>query len=477
MLPRLRALHWRMTIASTNPATGETFARFDALSDQELERRLALAERAFAGWRRQRPAARANVLEAAAAELTEQRRELARLATLEMGKLYTAALAEVDKCASCLRWYAENHERLLAVEEVKTDAQRSYVRFDPLGPVLAVMPWNFPYWQVVRFAAPALLAGNVGLLKHASNVPQVALALERVFLEAGLPEGGFQTLLVEAARVKNIVADRRVRAATLTGSEAAGASLAEHAGKNLKKTVLELGGSDPFVVLESAEVEKAAEVAVAARVQNNGQSCIAAKRFIVHERVAALFEAEMQKRMAALRVGDPIDDATEVGPLAMAQVRDDVEEQVKRTVAAGAEVLAGGKRLDGRGFFFAPTLLAGVPTSSAAAVEEVFGPVAAVFRVRSTDEAVRLANATRYGLGAAVFTTDQREQEKLAEEIEAGSVFFNGMVKSDPRLPFGGVKLSGYGRELSSHGMREFMNVKSVWIGAAGRPPIKASVE
>jgi succinate-semialdehyde dehydrogenase/glutarate-semialdehyde dehydrogenase len=454
-----------MTIASTNPATGETFARFDPLSDAELSERLARAERAFGEWRRVRPAARAEALQRAASVFTRRREELARTATLEMGKLYTAALAEVDKCAACLRWYADNHEKLLAREEVATDAERSYVRFDPLGPVLAVMPWNFPYWQVVRFAAPALLAGNVALLKHASNVPQVSIKLEEMFREAEIIEGGFQSLLIEAKRVAGVVADPRVRAATLTGSEAAGRSLAEAAGKHLKKTVLELGGSDPFLVLPSAELARAAEVAVAARVQNNGQSCIAAKRFIVHQSVADEFEAAMTERLAALRVGDPMEARTELGPLALAQVRDDVDAQVQRSVALGAELRTGGKRAGERGFYYAATLLARVPDGSPAADEEIFGPVAALFRVPSVEEAVRVANRTCYGLGASVWTRDPAEQERLAGEIEAGAVFFNGMVKSDPRLPFGGIKLSGYGRELSTYGMREFMNIKSVWIG------------
>ncbi len=465
-----------MTIASINPATGETLASFEPLSDGELDQRLALAERTFGSWRRETAAARAQALSRAAEIFTKRREALARTATLEMGKLYTASLAEVDKCAGCLRWYAAEHERLLAPEVVATDAVRSYVRFDPLGPVLAVMPWNFPYWQVVRFAAPALLAGNVGLLKHASSVPQVSLALEAIFREAGLPEGCFQSLLVESGRVARIARDRRVRAATLTGSEHAGASLARVCGEALKKTVLELGGSDPFIVLPSADVAKAAEVAVAARVQNNGQSCIAAKRFIVHDKVFDEFEAAMTRRMAALRVGDPMDARTELGPLAGEQLREDIDKQVRRSVELGAAVRTGGKRLEGRGFFYAATVLTKVSAGMPAADEELFAPVAALFRVPDLDEAIRVANATRYGLGACAFTRDPGEQERLAAELEAGSVFINGMVKSDSRLPFGGVKLSGYGRELSSYGMREFMNVKSVWIGGEQHDG-KAAVE
>ena len=453
-----------MTIASTNPATGETVARFDPLSDEAIERKLAEAEKAFHRWRREPAASRAASLRRAADVFTRRREELARLATLEMGKLYTASLAEVDKCATCLRWYADEHQRLLAPEEVATEARRSYVRFDPLGAVLAVMPWNFPYWQVVRFAAPALLAGNVGLLKHASCVPQVALALEAVFKEAGVIEGGFQTLLVESKRVAALVADARVQAATLTGSEGAGRSLAAECGKNLKKVVLELGGSDPFIVLPSADVEKAAEVAVAARVQNNGQSCIAAKRFIVHEAVADQFESAMTRRMAALRVGDPMDPQTELGPMASEQGVKDLDEIVQRSLKLGAELRTGGKRVGERGFYYAATVLARIPPGSPAADEETFGPVASLFRVKSADEAVRAANSTRFGLGASAWTHDEKEQAALAEQIEAGAVFFNSMVKSDPRMPFGGVKASGHGRELSHYGMREFMNIKSVWI-------------
>jgi len=454
-----------MAIASVNPATGATFASFEPLSDAELDRKLALSDKTYRSWRREPVQKRVELLRAAAKVFTDRRQELGRLATQEMGKLLTASLGEVDKCAAGLRWYADEHEKLLAEEPVKSDAARSWVRFDPLGPVLAVMPWNFPYWQVVRFAAPALLAGNVGLLKHASSVPQVALALESIFRDAGFPEGCFQTLLIEAKRVERVVADPRVVAATLTGSEEAGRSIAAACGKHLKPTVLELGGSDPFLILPSADLEKAATVAVAARVQNNGQSCIAAKRFIVHEGVAGEFERLMAAKMAALRTGDPMDEKTELGPLASAQGVDDLEGQVQRTVKAGAKILAGGNRLDRPGFFYAGTVLAQVPPGSAASVEETFGPVAAVLRARDLDHAIELANDSRFGLGAAAFTKDEAEIDRLAKELEAGSVFINGMVKSDPRLPFGGIKASGYGRELSSYGMREFQNVKTVWVG------------
>ena len=454
-----------MAIASVNPATGATFASFEPLSDEGLDRKLALADKTWRSWRREPVQKRVDLLRAAARVFTERRQELGRLATQEMGKLLTASLGEVDKCAAGLRWYADEHEKLLAEEPVKSDAARSWVRFDPLGPVLAVMPWNFPYWQVVRFAAPALLAGNVGLLKHASSVPQVALALESIFRDAGFPEGCFQTLLIEAKRVEKVVADPRVVAATLTGSEEAGRSIAAACGRYLKPTVLELGGSDPFLILPSADLEKAATVAVAARVQNNGQSCIAAKRFIVHQDVAEEVERLMAAKMAALRTGDPMDEKTELGPLASAQGVEDLEGQVQRSVKAGAKILAGGNRLDRPGFFYAGTVLAQVPRESAASVEETFGPVAAVLRARDLDHAIELANDSRFGLGAAAFTRDEAEIDRLAKELEAGSVFINGMVKSDPRLPFGGIKASGYGRELSSYGMREFQNVKTVWVG------------
>jgi succinate-semialdehyde dehydrogenase/glutarate-semialdehyde dehydrogenase len=468
-----------MTIASVNPATGETLATFEPLSDAELDRKLLAAERAFRSWRREAAGKRAEILRRAAEVFLHRRSELARTATLEMGKLYTAALAEVDKCATCLKWYADEHERLLRPEEVKTDARRSYVRFDPLGPVLAVMPWNFPYWQVIRFAAPALLAGNVGLLKHASNVPQVALQIEKAFQQAGVPEGVFQTLLVEARRVERIVSDDRVVAATLTGSEGAGRSLGAACGKVLKKVVLELGGSDPFLVLPTADLDAAVKVAVQARVQNNGQSCIAAKRFIVQEPVADEFIRRFTERMAALKVGDPMDEKMEMGPMASRQGVEDIERQVFQSVDAGARVLTGGKRLFDRGFYYAPTVLADVPRESPASREETFGPVAAVFRAVDLHEAIAIANDTRFGLGAAAFTNDERDVERLTVELEAGNVFINGMVKSDPRMPFGGIKASGHGRELSHYGMREFMNIKSVWIGDAksGPRPAQSAVE
>ena len=453
-----------MTIASVNPSTGETLKTFSPDSDAVIEQKLQRAAVAAKVWRRTAFAERARFLSRAASILDQRKDALGRLMTLEMGKLRKAALGEIEKCANGCRYYAENAERHLAPEPVQTDARRSEKRFQPIGPVLAVMPWNFPFWQVFRFAAPALMAGNVGLLKHASNVPQCALAIEEIFREAGYPEGCFQTLLVGSDKVKRIVEDPRVAAATLTGSDGAGRSLATTAGGQLKKTVLELGGSDPFVVLPSADLDKAVQVAIAARVQNAGQSCIAAKRFIVHEKIAPEFEKRFVQGMKNLRIGDPQDDATEVGPLASRQVLDDLEKQVRGVREQGKSPACGGKRVDRAGFFFEPTVILDAKGTKVW-TEEVFGPVAAVTRAKDLDEAIALANDTQFGLGAAAFTQDPRETERLVDELEAGQVFINGMVKSDPRLPFGGIKASGYGRELSEEGIREFTNTKTVWVG------------
>jgi succinate-semialdehyde dehydrogenase/glutarate-semialdehyde dehydrogenase len=458
-----------MAIATTNPATGKTMKTFEPHGEREIEDKVARAVKAADALRTTPAKERARLVGRLGDVLSRRRDELARTMTLEMGKLHAAALAEVDKCATACRFYAENGPRMLADEVVQTDAQRSFVRYQPLGVVLAVMPWNFPLWQVVRFAAPALTAGNAGLLKHASNVPQTALAMEDLVREAGFVAGAFQTLLIGSDRVGRLLEDPRIAAATLTGSEGAGRSIGEAAGRNLKKVVLELGGSDPFLVLPSANLDKAAEVAVGARVQNAGQSCIAAKRFIVHDRVYDAFAGKMAARMQALRVGDPDDAKTEVGPLASKQVLDDLEDQVRRMVDAGAKVLAGGKRVKRDGFFFEPTLLTDAGPGTPGRDEEVFGPVATIFHARDLDEAIQLANATRFGLGSAAFTNDAKEIERLADELWAGQVFVNGMVKSDPRLPFGGVKASGHGRELSVHGLREFVNMKTVWIGEAGQ--------
>jgi succinate-semialdehyde dehydrogenase/glutarate-semialdehyde dehydrogenase len=457
-----------MPIASINPATGETLKTFDSLSPDELEAKLVAAAGAFAAYRLTTFEQRGAWLRAAADILDGEVDDIARVMTLEMGKTLAAARAEVQKCATACRFYADNAARFLADEPVDAGdvkAVQAYARYQPLGPVLAVMPWNFPLWQAMRFAAPALMAGNVGLLKHASNVPQTALFMESLFERAGFPAGVFQTLLVGSDAVERILRDPRVRAATLTGSEPAGRSVAKIAGEEIKTTVLELGGSDAFVVLPSADLARAAEVGTTARCQNNGQSCIAAKRFIVHVAVAEEFEALFLERMTALKVGDPLDDATDVGPLATEQGRSDVEELVADAVAKGASVLCGGRRPDGPGWYYPPTVVTGVTPEMRMFSEEVFGPVAQIHRVASLDEAIELANATEFGLGSNVWTSDPDEQERFIRDSEAGAVFVNGMTTSYPQLPFGGVKASGYGRELAAHGIREFCNLKAVWIG------------
>jgi succinate-semialdehyde dehydrogenase/glutarate-semialdehyde dehydrogenase len=386
-----------------------------------------------------------------------------------MGKPLKAAMEESVKSAWGCRYYAENAEAFLRDEAVPTDAGTNYVRYQPIGAVLAIMPWNFPFWQVFRFAAPALMAGNVGLLKHASNVPQCALAIEEIFQRAGFPDGVFQTLMIGSDQVARLIDDARVAAVTLTGSEPAGMQVAAQAGKRIKKTVLELGGSDPYIVMPSADLQAAAETAVKARVINNGQSCIAAKRFIVADAVADDFERRFVERMQSLRIGDPMEESTELGPLATKQILEDLDDQVQRSVAAGARVLTGGHRLDGPGNFYAPTVLTAIPEKAPAYREELFGPVASLFRVPDLEAAIHLANDTPFGLGASVWTNDERERERLIDEIEAGQVFVNGMTASDPRLPFGGVKRSGYGRELSIYGIREFVNIKTVSIKTAAR--------
>ena len=453
-----------MPIATVNPSTGETLETFDPHSPAEVERRLALAASTFVEWRRVPMDERARRMRRAGEILDERKQEYGRLMTVEMGKPVGPGVAEAEKCALACRFYAEHAAEFLAPERVDTDASESMVRYDPIGAVLAVMPWNFPFWQVIRFAAPALMAGNVGLLKHASNVPRCALAIERIFRDAGFPEGAFQVLLVGSDAVAKLIEDPRIAAVTLTGSEAAGASVGAAAGAQIKKTVLELGGSDPFIVMPSADLAKAADTAARARTINNGQSCIAAKRFIVHERVAAEFERLFVEKMKSLKVGDPLDPKTEIGPLATPAIRDEVHDAVRRSVAAGARLALGGEPQPGRGNFYPPTVLADVPPDSPAANEEIFGPVAALFRVRDASEAIAIANSSRYGLGASAWTNDPAERDRFSAEIESGSVFINGMVKSDPRLPFGGVKKSGYGRELSVQGIREFVNVKTVWI-------------
>jgi len=451
-------------IASINPATGETLRTFEPLTDAQLDERLARAEAAFRAYRRTSFRDRARWLAAAAAILESEKDRFGRIMTLEMGKPIGAARAEAAKCALACRFYGEQGERLLADEPIDAGAGRSYLRYQPIGSVLAVMPWNFPFWQVFRFAAPALMAGNAGLLKHASNVPQCALAIEEIVRRAGFPADIFQTLLIGSAQVRRVLDDPRVRAATLTGSEPAGAQVASQAGAQLKKTVLELGGSDPFIVMPSADLDRAVRTAVEARTINNGQSCIAAKRFLVDSRIAGEFERRFVAGMQALRIGDPMGEDTQVGPLATPDILEGLDGQVRRSVAAGARLLTGGHRLDRPGNYYAPTVLAGVPESAPAYREELFGPVAALFRADGIDEAIRLANDTGFGLGASAWTNDEAEQHRFVEEIEAGMVFINGMVASDPRLPFGGIKRSGYGRELGAYGIREFVNVKTVRI-------------
>jgi succinate-semialdehyde dehydrogenase/glutarate-semialdehyde dehydrogenase len=453
-----------MAIRSVNPATGEMLGSFDPLDEAGIESRLHLAAGTFLEYRRMPFAERARLMTRAAEILEAGQDQFGRLMTSEMGKPLRAARQEAAKCASACRYYAAHAERLLADEPVEAGAGLSYIRYQPIGPVLAIMPWNFPFWQVFRFAAPALMAGNVGLLKHASNVPQCALAIQEIFRKAGFPEGAFQTLLIGSDRVARVLEDPRIAAATLTGSEAAGSQVAAAAGRAIKKVVLELGGSDPFIVMPSADLPTAVATAIQARLVNNGQSCIAAKRFLVAEPVAEEFERRFVAAMKAVRVGDPMDEATEVGPLASAEMLATLDDQVRRSVAAGARILTGGRRLYGPGCYYAPTVLADIPESAPAYSEEIFGPVAALYRVRDAADALRLANATRFGLGASVWTNDSAERERFIEEIEAGMVFVNGMVVSDPRLPFGGVKRSGYGRELGVPGIREFVNIKTVRI-------------
>ncbi len=451
-----------MAIASVNPATGETLRRFDPLDEKAIEEKLARAAAAFAEHRRTSFSTRAQGMNAAAQILETETESFARIITLEMGKPIQAARDEVLKCASGCRYYASQAEDLLRPQESLAATGRRYVRFDPIGPVLAVMPWNFPFWQVVRFVAPALMAGNVGLLKHAGNVPQCALALEQIFHRAGFAEGTFQTLLIDAEQTGAVIDDPRVKAVTLTGSETAGAEVASRAARQIKKSVLELGGSDPFIVMASADLENAVATGVKSRTQNSGQSCIAAKRFIIAEAIYGRYVEQFVAKMHALKSGDPLDEATDLGPLATEQIRESLHEQVQKTIEAGAKVLLGGRKLDGPGFFYAPTVLVEVPRDSPAAREEMFGPVAAFFRVGNADEAVALANDSDFGLGANAWTTDAQEQERFAAELEAGLVFINGMVASAPEMPFGGVKRSGFGRELGGQGIREFVNIKTV---------------
>ncbi|WIX75778.1 NADP-dependent succinic semialdehyde dehydrogenase [Amycolatopsis carbonis] len=458
-----------MAIATINPATGETVKTFTELTEAEVRDRIGIAHDRWQTYRRTTFAERAALLHATADLLEKEADDVARMMTTEMGKTLASARAEALKSAKGMRYYADHAEEFLADEPLPdpsvVGASRALGRYQPLGVVLAVMPWNFPLWQVMRFAAPALMAGNVGLLKHASNVPQCALYLEDVFRRGGFEEGCFQTLLVSSRQVEPILRDARVAAATLTGSEPAGRSVAAICGDEVKHTVLELGGSDPFVVMPSADLDRAAETAVTARTQNNGQSCIAAKRFIVHTDVYDEFARKFVERMRALTVGDPFDDNTKVGPLATEQGRADVEELVDEAVSAGATVLCGGQRPDGRGWFYPPTVITDITREMRIFTEEVFGPVASLYRVTDLDEALEIANATSFGLGSNAWTEDAEEIERFIDDLDAGQVFINGMTVSYPELPFGGVKRSGYGRELSSHGIREFCNLKTVWVG------------
>jgi succinate-semialdehyde dehydrogenase / glutarate-semialdehyde dehydrogenase len=453
-----------MAIATTNPATGQVLKTFEPLTDSEIEEKLRRSAEAFPKFRRLTFAARAAMMNKAAEILENEKDCLGRLMTTEMGKTLRSAIEEAAKCAWGCRYYAENAETFLADEVVDTGASRSYIHYQPMGVILAVMPWNFPFWQVFRFIAPNLMAGNVGLLKHASNVPQCALKIEEIMLRAGFPEGAFQTLLIGAKQVEPILLDPRVAAATLTGSEGAGVHVGVAAAQHIKKVVLELGGSDPFIVMPSANLDEAVATAVKARCINNGQSCIAAKRFIVAEPIADEFERRFVDAMQAVKVGDPMDAATELGPLVNADAVTSLHADVQKTVEAGAKLLTGGKPMNSAGYYFEPTVLTNIPEDSPAYKEELFGPVASLFRAKDLDDAIRIANDTRFGLGSSAWTNDPVERERLTNELDAGMVFINKMVASDPRMPFGGVKHSGHGRELGILGVREFTNIKTVWI-------------
>ena len=458
------------TIQSINPATEQIMKTFDYLTPAQVNEAVMRASRAFEGWRKVPIAERGKLMRLAGSYLRKNKARFAALITSEMGKPILEAEAEIDKCSWNCDFYAENASRFLRPKRVITNASQSYVAFEPLGVVLAIMPWNYPFWQVMRFLPPALMAGNVALLKHASNVPQCALAIEEIFRESGFPVGTFQTLLIPSSAVDDLIADPVVSAVTLTGSDVVGAKVAEASGRNLKKAVLELGGSDPFIILADADLKAAAETGARARNQNAGQSCIAAKRFIVEDKVANEFEKLFTDAVAKLRVGDPSDRETQVGPMARNDLRKALDTQVKGSVKNGAKLLVGGYGLERKGYFYSPTILTNMTPEMPAFKEETFGPVAAVIRVRDADDAIRVANNSEFGLGASLWTGNVKNAKRLAHEIQAGAVFINGMVASDPRLPFGGVKRSGYGRELSEFGIREFVNVQTVWVGPANGP-------
>jgi acyl-CoA reductase-like NAD-dependent aldehyde dehydrogenase len=466
-----------MTMQSVNPATEELLDSFEEFTEQQLDQALDRAAMAFERWRRVSFAERSRLMTAAASYLREHKPRLAGLITAEMGKPIVEAEAEIEKCAWNCDFYAENAERFLVHQSISSSARQSYVAFEPLGPVLAIMPWNFPFWQVFRFASPTIMAGNTALLKHASNVSQCALAIEEVFRAAGFPAGVFRTLLASGPTTELLIKDNRIRAVTLTGSDRTGSKVGSAGGRALKKCVLELGGSDPFIVLADADLQAAAETGVRARNQNAGQSCIAAKRFIVVAAVADEFERRFIDGVTKLQVGDPMKRETQIGPLARGDLRDNIDGQVRRSVQQGAHAAVGGHRIEGKGYFYAPTVLTGVSTEMPAAGEETFGPVAAIIRARDADESIAIANNSQFGLGASLWTRDVERASELAREVQAGSVFINGMVASDPRLPFGGIKWSGYGRELSEFGIREFVNIQTVWIGPASRAAPALAVE
>jgi succinate-semialdehyde dehydrogenase/glutarate-semialdehyde dehydrogenase len=453
-----------MPIKSINPATGEVIKVLDELTEDQVYQEIDKAYSTFQSWKKTSYKERKTHLKKASAILKDEKYNYAKILTLEMGKPIRQAVSEVEKCAFVCEYYADNIEKILKKEVIQTDASESYVEFDPLGVVLAIMPWNFPYWQVFRFAAPALIAGNVGLLKHSSNVPMSALAIEEVFMKAGFPSGTFKTLIIGSSRMEEIINHPKVSAVTLTGSEGAGKKVASAAGKNLKKTVLELGGSDPFIVLADADIEAASTMAVKSRIINNGQSCIAAKRFIVVKEIAKQFEERFVEIVNDLKIGDPMDERNDLGPIAREDLLLTIDEQVKQSVKMGAKLLSGGKRLEVHGYYYPATVLSDVKKGMPVYEQETFGPIAAIIVAEDQDDAIRIANDSPYGLGASLWTRNLSNAKELASRIESGSVFINGMVKSDPRLPFGGIKISGYGRELSHYGIKEFVNIKTVWI-------------